>query len=66
MAFPYFCKDALVHAVKKKLSEKSRIPIDLDDIILDLEECYSRISGIAKNSNADGKSFSKRLNNEGH
>jgi len=44
---------------EKNSSEKSRIPIKLDDLIWDLEEHYSRISRIAKNTDTDDKSFTK-------
>jgi len=44
---------------EKKSSEKSRIPINLDDLIWDLEQHYTRISKIAKNTDTNNKSFAK-------
>ena len=44
---------------EKNSSEKSRIPINLNDLIWDLEQHYTRISKIAKNTDTDDKSFPK-------
>lgn len=53
-------EDTHAHGTEnKKSSEKSRIPINLDDLIWDLEEHYRRVSRIAKNTQTGDKSFTK-------
>jgi len=44
---------------EKNSSEKSRIPINLYDLIWDLEQHHRRISRIAKDTDTDCKSFPK-------
>ncbi len=44
---------------KKETSSRFTASIRLDDLMLDLEEHYRRISGIAKSTPSDDKSFPK-------
>ena len=46
--------------MQEKISiRKSRIPIDIDDLIFDLHEHYTRLSRIAKNTETEDNSFAK-------